>query len=88
MARLDPSLKHAITAPTFDDKKFHREALVDQLHSQVPRKFVSVTTPPGFGKTTLLSDFANHTQLPTVWIQLTDLETDVLRVASVIFGFP
>ena len=83
MAKLDPALKHAITPPSFDDNKLHRERLVDALHAELPRKLVVIAAPAGYGKTTLLADFVAHTEVPVCWVGLTEADKDVMRLASV-----
>ncbi len=70
MAKLDSVVRHAITAPAFDQTKLHRERLVDEIHANVPRKLVALVAPPGYGKTTLLADFTEHTELPVCWVRL------------------
>ncbi|MCJ7823692.1 MAG: hypothetical protein MUP44_02210, partial [Anaerolineales bacterium] len=84
MAKFDSVLRHAITAPTFDQTKLHRERLVDELHADIPRKLIAIAAPPGYGKTTLLADFTAHTELPVCWVRITEADRDVLRFASIL----
>ncbi|MEE9512765.1 MAG: hypothetical protein V3V46_01700, partial [Anaerolineales bacterium] len=84
MAKLDSVLRHAITAPTFDQTKLHRDRLVDELHADIPRKLIAIAAPPGYGKTTLLADFTAHTELPVCWVRITEADRDVLRFASIL----
>lgn len=84
MARLEPLIKHAITPPLFDTGKVHRERLVDALHANVPRKLIVIAAPPGYGKTTLLADFASHTALPVVWVSLREPDRDLMRFAELL----
>ncbi|MEE8120561.1 MAG: AAA family ATPase, partial [Anaerolineales bacterium] len=84
MAKLDSVLRHAITAPTFDQTKLHRDRLVDELHADIPRKLIAIAAPPGYGKTTLLADFTAHTDLPVCWVRITEADRDVLRFASIL----
>jgi len=83
MARMDPLLRHAITAPVFGAGKIHRERLVDVIHANIPRKLVVVAAPPGYGKTTLAADFTEHTELPVCWVRLTEADQDVMRLVRV-----
>jgi len=78
--------KHAITSPAFDASRVHRERLVDALHANVPRKLTVVAAPAGYGKTTLLADFTAHTELPVCWVRLTEADTDLMRLASILAG--
>jgi len=84
VAKLDSVLRHAITAPTFDQTKLHRDRLVDELHADIPRKLIAIAAPPGYGKTTLLADFTAHTELPVCWVRITEADRDVLRFASIL----
>ncbi|MEW6569027.1 MAG: BTAD domain-containing putative transcriptional regulator [Chloroflexota bacterium] len=81
---LDTVLKHAITPPKFEPNRLHRERLVDAIHANIPRKLIAIAAPPGYGKTTLLADFTAHTELPVCWVRLTEADTDVMRLASVL----
>jgi LuxR family maltose regulon positive regulatory protein len=84
MTRLDPVLRHAITAVSFEENKLHRERLVDELHAHIPKKLIVIATPPGYGKTTLLADFTEHTELPVCWVRLSPADQDVIRFTQVL----
>jgi len=86
MAKLDSVVRHAITAPAFDQTKLHRERLVDEIHANIPRKLIAVVAPPGYGKTTLLSDFSEHTELPVCWVRLSEADRDVFRFAEMLMA--
>ncbi|HEY70321.1 MAG TPA: hypothetical protein G4O08_07045 [Anaerolineae bacterium] len=62
----------------------HRERLVDRLHGIIPSKLITISAPFGSGKTTLLADFTAHTDLPVCWVRLTKMDSDVVRLASVL----
>ncbi|MFN2274314.1 MAG: AAA family ATPase, partial [Anaerolineales bacterium] len=86
MAKLDSVVRHAITAPAFDQTKLHRERLVDEIHANVPRKLIAVVAPPGYGKTTLLADFSEHTDLPVCWVRISEADRDVFRFAHMLLA--
>jgi LuxR family maltose regulon positive regulatory protein len=86
MAKLDSVVRHAITAPAFDQTKLHRERLVDEIHANIPRKLIAVVAPPGYGKTTLLADFSEHTDLPVCWVRISEADRDVFRFAGMLIA--
>jgi ATP/maltotriose-dependent transcriptional regulator MalT len=81
--KIDSITRHAITPPAFGSTKIHRAHLVDHIHANIPKKLIAITSPPGYGKTTLLADFTENTELPVAWIRLSDTERDVMRLATV-----
>ncbi|HEY7094603.1 MAG TPA: hypothetical protein VH393_15580, partial [Ktedonobacterales bacterium] len=59
--RIPPSSRHIM----------RRERLVDALEKDLPgRKLTLVSAPAGYGKTTLLADWAQTSQYPVVWLSL------------------
>jgi LuxR family maltose regulon positive regulatory protein len=81
---IDSIIRHAITPPAFDSAKLHRAHLVDLIHSNIPKKLIAIAAPPGYGKTTLLADFTENTDLPVCWVRITDTDRDVMRFANVL----
>lgn len=84
MAILDPSVSHAVTPVAFNERRLHRERLVDAIHSEIERKLIVIAAPAGYGKTILLSDFSAHTEIPVCWIRLSEPAQDYLRFAELI----
>ena len=56
-----------------------RPRLVDFLHEHVDRKLVMVCAPAGYGKTSLLTEYAHEAGLPLCWYALDPVDCD-LRV--------
>lgn len=58
-----------------------RPRLVERLNQglQPGRKFTLVSAPAGFGKTTLVSAWAQQIELPIAWLSLEESENDLLR---------
>jgi ATP/maltotriose-dependent transcriptional regulator MalT len=72
---------------------FHRPRLVNVIHDQIQRKLILVSGAPGCGKTSLLTDFAQNTDLPVCWYALdeTDRDTTILvayLIAAIRQRFP
>ena len=80
----DPLIRHAITPPTFDKGKLSRERLVDAIHANIPRKLIAIAAPPGYGKTTLLAEFGQETELGVCWFRLSEGDWDVMRFVQVL----
>ncbi|MCJ7568437.1 MAG: hypothetical protein MUO58_12935 [Anaerolineales bacterium] len=77
-------LRRAITPPSFDESRMHREGLVSRIVSALDHKLIVVVAPPGYGKTTLMADFITHTDLPVCWVGLSEEDQDPMRLALVL----
>ncbi len=53
-----------------------RERLIRQLIAEPRKPIVSVTAPPGYGKTVLLSQWAAREERHVAWLTLDDLDND------------
>jgi ATP/maltotriose-dependent transcriptional regulator MalT len=54
-----------------------RTRLVNNIHSYLDRKLIVVTAPAGYGKTALLTDFANDSDLPVCWYTIDQFDRDL-----------
>ena len=70
-----------------------RPRLLRQLYDLLDYKLILVIAPAGYGKTSLLLDFAHQVELPVCWYSIDSLDQDFLRflehfIASVRLHFP
>src|SRR5918996_309993 len=56
-----------------------RSRLIDMLDEGLARPVLLVCTPAGFGKTTLLADWANKAKAPVGWLSLDPEDNDPVR---------
>ncbi len=59
-----------------------RPELLARLERALDRRLVLISTPPGYGKTTLLVQLAQATQLPLAWCQLDAGDSDPIVFLS------
>jgi LuxR family maltose regulon positive regulatory protein len=65
---IPPLRTHAVARPFLGDKL--------SLGISQPGKFILLSGPAGFGKTTLLSEFVTQQQNPVAWMSLDDADND------------
>ncbi|MCC7161492.1 MAG: tetratricopeptide repeat protein [Anaerolineae bacterium] len=59
-----------IVVPSRRSDVLRRPRLLDFLHEYIERKLVLISASAGYGKTSLVVDFANDTALPVCWYSL------------------
>ncbi len=53
-----------------------RHRLINAIHTHLDRKLILISAPAGYGKTTLLTEFASDTDLPVCWYTLDPFDRD------------
>ncbi len=61
---------HKIQVLPQDAQVIPRPRLIAEMGTIVERRLISLVAPIGYGKTTLLIDFANAAPLPVAWYSL------------------
>jgi LuxR family maltose regulon positive regulatory protein len=68
-----------VTIPRIRSGWLARPRLVDALNEAMDRELILVCTPAGFGKTTLLADWAQKAKWPVAWLCLDPDDSDPVR---------
>lgn len=88
-----PPINRKVQVPDRPPTLLRRERLVGFLHSNINHKLVLVSAGAGYGKTSLLIDYAHDAELPVCWYSLDRGDRHVLTfieylVASIRRRFP
>lgn len=88
-----PFLETKIVLPERPKNFLHRPRLVEFIHEHVGRKLILLSAAAGYGKTSLLIDFAHDAELPVCWCSLDESVRDPrvfleYLAASISHGFP
>ncbi|MBN1314677.1 MAG: tetratricopeptide repeat protein [Anaerolineales bacterium] len=68
--------------PVRRNSLIRRQRLLDTLYRNLDYKLTLVTAAAGFGKTSLLVDFAHDTELPVCWLTLDENDNDPTQFLS------
>jgi ATP/maltotriose-dependent transcriptional regulator MalT/two-component SAPR family response regulator len=86
-------IKTKIMIPRRRKEILSRPRLLDFLQNIIDVKLLILAAPAGYGKTSLLVDYSEHTKLPVCWLSLDSLDCDPQRfiahfIASLMHVFP
>ncbi len=65
-----------VQRPALRDETLARDRLLDWLAAKIHDRVILILADAGYGKTTLLADFAGRTRLRTLWYRLEDDDRD------------
>lgn len=93
MMSVPPIIETKIQVPFRKTNLIKRPGLINTLHTHLNKKLIIVSAPAGFGKTSLLVDFAHVTDLPVCWYTLDKFDNDLrifldYLIASIERPFP
>ena len=74
-----PILVTKLSIPPLRENRVARTRLIKQLKTGLSCKLTLVSSPAGFGKTTLLSEFAAGSDRPVAWLSLDTDDNDSTR---------
>ena len=76
LTRADPALPRVLAVPGATGKAVVRTALLNRLCGTADGTIVTLVAPAGFGKTTLLAQWAERDRRPVLWIDLEPEDDD------------
>jgi len=71
-----PFIQTKIEPPRAREGLLHRPRLVQFIEEHLDRKLILISAAAGYGKTSLLIDFADRTSLPVCWYSLDEADQD------------
>jgi LuxR family maltose regulon positive regulatory protein len=77
-----PIQRPKVQRPPLRDDTLHRGRLLDWLSVNIHHRLVLLVAEAGYGKTTLLADFARRTRLRTLWFRVDDEDRDWVSVLN------
>ena len=69
-----------VTRPRRPADNLRRPRLLDKLHENSHRKLIMVAAAAGYGKSSLLADFAHDTDYPVAWLRLAEVDRDLVTL--------
>lgn len=75
-----PLLQSKMMSPFVRENLVHRCRLIDQIEKGIEQGFILVSSPPGYGKTTLVADWAQQSVTPVGWLSLDANDNELLTI--------
>jgi LuxR family maltose regulon positive regulatory protein len=82
----DELLATKLSVPQTRSDHLRRSRLIEALDEGMTREVILVCTPAGFGKTTLLADWALSARWPVAWLSLDREDDDPARFFRYVIG--
>lgn len=80
IARPGRTVKFSAPSRLADDLR--RPRLLDFLHENIHRKLILVAAAAGYGKSSLLADFAHEVDYPVAWLRLDEFDRDLATLSA------
>lgn len=71
-----------VTLPRRPADHLRRPRLLDKLHENSHRKLLMVAAAAGYGKSSLLADYAHDTDYPVAWLRLAEVDRDLVTLIA------
>ncbi|UCD99964.1 MAG: hypothetical protein JSV42_04405 [Chloroflexota bacterium] len=74
-----PLVETKLRIPPVRENRVKRQRLIDYLNAGLNRKLSLISSPAGFGKTTLMGEFVAVCDRPVAWFSIDDEDNDTTR---------